>query len=148
MRILLLITPVLFALNSQAQSADSVEIRKIMKQAEFFSAAYVAGDYDKMVGVYTRDGKIMPPGAPIIEGHEAIRQRWVLPEGVHVTRHKSTPVEVILTGDDKAYDAGYYEGTTRRADGSLVNWKGKYVIIWKKEDGQWKMLYDIWNRVE
>ena len=43
---------------------------------------------------------------------------------------------------------GYYEGKTQRKDGSEISWKGKYVIVWKKEKGDWKIHLDAWNRVE
>ena len=146
MRTCLLVLFLCINLSSFAQS-DSVAIKAIMHQSSLFSQYYVDGDYDGMVSIYTEDGKIMPPGTEIIEGHEAIRRRWVLPEGVRVAHHQSTPVEISVHGNT-AYDAGYYEGTTIRADGTSVSWKGKYVIIWSQENGQWRMKYDIWNRVD
>ena len=60
--------------------------------------------------------------------------------------HKITPKEIKVVGNE-AYDYGYYEGTTLRANGSESNWKGKYVIIWKKVAGEWKIYLDIWNRI-
>lgn len=103
-------------------------------------------DYDAMANSYTEDGKIFPSGTLIIEGKEAIRERWVLPEGSRILHHKATPSEIQVIGD-VANDFGYYEGKTQRADGSTFTWKGKYVIVWKKVDSGWKMYLDIWNRV-
>lgn len=106
----------------------------------------MAADYDAMMDCYTTDGKIFPNGALIIEGHDAIRKRWVLPAGDRVTKHVASPDEIRITGD-YAYDYGYYEGETTKADGSIQQWKGKYVIVWKQDRGEWKMYLDIWNRV-
>ena len=99
-----------------------------------------------MADSYTEDGKIFPSGTPIIEGRAAIRQRWVLPEGTKILHHLATPTEIHVMGD-VANDFGYYEGKTQRPDGSASTWKGKYVIVWKKVAGRWKMYLDIWNRV-
>jgi ketosteroid isomerase-like protein len=131
---------------SQKFIGKQKDIDQILKQSSAFSAAYMAGDYDSMVAIYTTDGKIMPNGTPIIEGHENIRARWVLPKGDQVAQHKSTPVEIRITGNT-AYDFGYYEGETVKSSGERQTWKGKYVIIWRKENNTWRMYVDIWNRV-
>ncbi len=131
---------------SQQFIGKQKDIDQILKQSSAFSAAYMAGDYDTMVAIYTTDGKIMPNGTLIIEGHENIKARWVLPEGDQVTQHKSTPVEIRITGNT-AYDFGYYEGETVKSNGERQTWKGKYVIIWRKENNTWRMYVDIWNRV-
>ena len=56
------------------------------------------------------------------------------------------PEEIVIMGNE-AYDYGYYEGQTKNADDSTTSWRGQYVIIWKKEEGDWKMYLDIWNRI-
>jgi ketosteroid isomerase-like protein len=40
------------------------------------------------------------------------------------------------------------KGKTQQADGSEVSWRGKYVIVWHKRQGEWKIYLDIWNRVK
>ena len=32
-------------------------------------------------------------------------------------------------------------------DNKEVSWHGKYTIVWKKTDGEWKIYLDIWNNV-
>lgn len=130
----------------QTHNGDAAEIEAILKNVRQFSQAYMDGNYAAMANAYTEDGKIFPSGADIISGRADIEARWVLPEGVKILRHHVTPVEITITGDS-AYDYGYYEGQTQRKDGSLSDWKGKYVIIWKKVDGTWKMYLDIWNHI-
>ena len=121
-------------------------IAQIQQNTIAFSQAYLRGDYDLMANAYTVDGKIMPGGASIITGREAIRQRWVEPPDTKTIYHKVHHEEIRIL-DNEAYDYGYYEGKTRRKDGSVVSWKGKYMIVWRKVDDDWKMYLDIWNRV-
>ena len=131
---------------SQTYTGDPDEIANITAAAKNFSQYVVNADYEKIGDSYTADAKIFPNNTKIIEGREQIIQYWILPEGVSTIAHKTMASEIKIIGDE-AYDYGYYEGTTRRAKGEEVSWKGKYVIVWKKVDGEWKMYLDIWNRV-
>ena len=130
----------------QTYTGDPEEISNIVKSAKNFSQHIVNADYEKIGDAYTADAKIFPNNTKIIEGREQIIQYWELPEGVRTIAHKTMASEIKIIGDE-AYDYGYYEGTTRRANGEEVSWKGKYVIVWKKVEGEWKMYLDIWNRV-
>lgn len=133
---------------SIAQNVEdgNVEIQKIKESIEAFSEYYTSGNYSALANCYCKEGIILPPGADIIKGREAIKKRWILPEGVSVPYHKITPIEISIK-DDWAYDIGYYEGTTIKKNGDRVNFKGKYVIVWKKEDGLWKIYADAWNGI-
>ena len=112
-----------------------------------FSQYIIEGNMDALVDSYTEDAKIFPRGMDIQRGAEAIRKYWTpAPDAKHkVIHHKVTAEEIKIIGDE-AYDYGYYEGTTLKADGSESSWKGKYVIVWKEVGpGDWKMYLDIWN---
>lgn len=122
------------------------DVDQILEMSKQFSIAYQQGDYDKMVASYTTDGKIMPGGSEIIEGTENIRAKWILPEGDKIQYHKSLPEEIRIL-ENYAYEYGYYEGETLKANGDKQRWKGKYVIVWRKDTSAWKMYLDIWNRV-
>ena len=147
-RYTIIVLLVMFGLPLSAQNVDrnNGEIIKILKNTAEFSAAIMASDYQAIGNAYTLDAKIFPNGSDIIEGREAIIKYWVLPEGRSTKYHKVTPEEIKITGDE-AYDYGYYEGTTLLADGKESSWRGKYVIIWRKVDGDWKIYLDIWNSI-
>lgn len=124
-----------------------VEDRQMIVDAsKNFSLAYMRSDYEAMADAYTLNAKIFPNNSEIIEGREAIKQRWILPAGSKILHHELVPKEINILGD-YAFDYGYYQGTTKTGKGDEVPWKGKYVVVWKKEDGNWKMYLDIWNRV-
>ena len=140
---------------SVAQTPDSLshtfkgpkhEIDSILSRIHDFSAFFVAKDYESLANAYTEDGKIFPNKSDIITGREAIRKRWVLPDNQTVTYHHVTPLEIEVIGET-AYDHGYYEGKTQFKDGETIEWKGKYVIVWKKIAGDWLIYLDIWNRL-
>jgi len=132
--------------SKAATREDYLEKQKIVKATQHFSEAYMRQDYDAIANAYTADGKIFPNNAAIIEGRAAIKSRWVLPDGSKVIHHEILPEEIRFVGDH-AYDYGYYRGQTKTKSGKLIDFKGKYVVIWKKENDLWKMYLDIWNRV-
>jgi ketosteroid isomerase-like protein len=133
--------------RGQQYTGNQKDIDMILKSIREFSNAYMNLDYDAIANSYTVDGKILPPGADIIEGREAIKKRWALPEGVKISFHKITPTEIQVIGEI-AHDIGYYEGRTLGKDGTQVSWKGKYLIIWKKINGEWKIYADAWSRID
>lgn len=133
--------------NSQTYTGKQKEIQKILAQIEQFSKYVMASDHESIAKAYSKDGKLFPNNMEIIEGEEAIGDYWKLPEGIQISYHKIIPQEIKIVGKE-AYDYGYYEGRTKKADGEEVSWKGKYVIVWKKVGKEWKIYLDIWNRIE
>jgi len=131
---------------TQNFEGDKKEIERILENIKIFSEHYISANYEALANMYCKDGMILPPGADIIKGREAIKQRWILPEGVSVPYHKITPTEISVK-DNWAYDVGYYEGTSIKRNGDKVKFKGKYVIVWKKEDDDWKIYADAWNGI-
>jgi len=124
------------------------DVSKILENSKAFSKAYMDGDIDKLTSFYTEDGKIFPDKSDIIEGYDAIKKRWTLPKRIKIISHKAIPKEInVING--YAYDYGYYEGTSKNTKtNTTINFKGKYVIVWKKENDDWKMYLDIWNALE
>ena len=121
------------------------EEEKIRENIRAFSAAYMNGDTAAIADFYTSDGKLFPGGRDIIEGHDAILNYWNFPEGSKDRYHKLTPLEIRLF-KNYAYDYGYYEGSITDAKGKKTDFTGKYMVVWRKENGDWKILLDIWNR--
>ncbi|OJJ16862.1 hypothetical protein BKI52_32585 [marine bacterium AO1-C] len=118
----------------------------ILKQARAFSKAFMAQDTDKIMDIYTKDASIFPNRRKIVSDRKAIRKYWSFNPKVKNLHHKLMPEKVEIVGNT-AYDYGYYEGTNEY-NGKQNNFRGKYVVVWKKEDGVWKMYLDIWNKVD
>lgn len=131
-------TPVLCA---QTAAADSVAIHRLGQQ---FSAAYMRGDAAAMADLYTSDGVIFPERSDRITGREAITRYWTLEPGRRITRHKLMPSRIVVDGDH-AYDYGSYEIAGERHGTPWGPFRGKYVVVWRRDKGTWRMHLDIWN---
>ncbi|MFD1316470.1 YybH family protein [Namhaeicola litoreus] len=125
---------------------EKEEIDQILKNISKFSAHVVNSDHISIGKAYTSDAKIFPNNKDIILGTNDITNYWKKIDGSRTIAHKITPLEIKVIGNE-AYDYGYYEGTTKTSDGKETSWKGKYVIVWKKVEKDWKIYLDIWNRI-
>lgn len=131
---------------TQGLKGTEADIEQIRNNSKLFSEAVVKADYNAIGAFYTEDAKIFPPQKDIISGNEAIKSYWTPQQGVSILSHSSTSSEIKIMGDE-AYDYGYYEGKSKTGIGKVVPFKGKYLIIWRKVNGEWKMYLDIWNRL-
>ena len=48
----------------------------------------------------------------------------------------------VYGGPDAVIEEGYY---TFPGDDGVIYDKGKFIAIWKQEDGKWKLFREIWN---
>ena len=90
--------------------------------------------------VYTKDARILPPGAPMVSGRDAIIDFWKSAiERLGVEDGQLESLELIVS--DFITEIG--RGSLNLVGGSRV--EVKYVVTWKREDGSWKWHVDIWN---
>jgi uncharacterized protein (TIGR02246 family) len=131
----------------EAPSADEIAIRT---EAAEWDKATGAKDLEKVISFYADDASLLPQGAPIATGKDAIRRFWasLMARPGFAASFGSTKVEVA-TARDLAYEEGTYLVTTNDSDGKPHVQKGKYVVVWKKPaDGKWKAVADIFNTDE
>ena len=120
----------------------STEIRATIEAAdEIFMATFNRGDAAALADLYTENGQLLPVGSDFVTGKEAIRDFW---QGVMDMGIKSAKLETIeVEGHgDTTIEAGKY--TLRGESGNVLD-RGKYIVIWKQQIGQWKMHRDIWT---
>ncbi len=99
------------------------------------------GDAAGLADLYTEDGQVLPPNSDIVKGKQAIQGFWQVNMEMGIKEVKFETVELESHGDT-AIEVSRY---TLRGEGGQVLDKGKYIVIWKKEKGQWKLHRDIFN---
>lgn len=115
------------------------EIARVNRQ---FESTFNAGDFAGAArAVYTLDAHVLPPGAPRIEGREAIAGFWDAAARQMGIRSVRLSTVALTPLGDAASEIG--AATLDLAGGQQV--EVKYVVIWKQEDGAWKWHVDIWN---
>ncbi|MEL6987000.1 MAG: DUF4440 domain-containing protein [Bacteroidota bacterium] len=130
--------------NAVKNTLEGIDISNEIQQANNkFMEAYNTHDA-KALAAHTFSSKatVYPPGSPpVTGGSEVIEGFWnaVMASGIDKADIKTTEAfaygnTAIETGIVKLYDV----------EGTLLD-DAKYLVQWKKEEGQWKIIKDIWN---
>jgi ketosteroid isomerase-like protein len=90
--------------------------------------------------LYTSDGKILPPNGDAVSGSGSIAEFWKAFFELGITEARPVTQEVISMGD-YALEVGEYSVFS----GEDLFDRGKIMVLWKYEDGVWKMHRDMWN---
>jgi uncharacterized protein (TIGR02246 family) len=111
-----------------------------------FVEAYNRGDVAGAVAVYTEEATILPPGSPRVTGRAAIRQFWqgVRDSGVRAVALQTDDLEVSASGE-MAREIGTATLTIGGEGGAEQTAIAKFVVVWKREDSDWRWHTDIWN---
>ncbi|HEX9651238.1 MAG TPA: DUF4440 domain-containing protein [Cyclobacteriaceae bacterium] len=117
---------------------DLEEVKAMIGEAnQKFMEAVDNGDSAAAATLYHSNAIIMPDNAEPVSGSDAILAFLGMIDNIGL-KLESTSVwgnEDVLVGE------GVYE-VTDTSGNSLDH--GKYIVLWKEEDGQWKKYRDIW----
>lgn len=122
-----------FDLGAARKAIDSIN--------NVFSSLAKKGDSVGLAALYTSDGKMMPANMPAATGQKEITSAFA---GLI---HTMGPIDLAFTTINVwgADPLAIEEGTVRISkDGKEMD-RGKYIVIWKMEDGKWKLFRDIFN---
>jgi uncharacterized protein (TIGR02246 family) len=125
-----------------AQPAHADAVKPAIEAANAqFSAAAAKGDGAGLAAMYAADGQVLPAGSDAIRGRDAIQKFWqgALDSGITGVGLKT--LEVFAHGPT-ATEVGQYE--LRDKTGKVLD-HGKYIVIWRREGGNWKLLRDMFS---
>jgi len=124
--------------HATGQNAVRTAVDAANKQ---FASAVGRGDAAATAALYTSNAQAFPPNSPVVSGRAAIEKMWkgVFEAGIAGASLTTTDLEAH---GDAAFETGTYEMTLK--DGKVAD-RGKYVVVWKRENGQWRIHRDIWN---
>lgn len=143
-----LVLSVLFVLGcndkTNQASPESFDLSHVTEYINEMNKVYgeraVRNDIDYYKARYTEDACSMPPNFQIQCGIESILKlsyrgpRYQTRDVVTAVRIYGGPSVVIEEGTYEIFDLN---------DKLIV--KGKFIALWKQEDGKWKLYREIWN---
>lgn len=106
-----------------------------------FMKAFNNNDAAAVSLCYTQDGQILPPTSEPITGRPGIEAFWRMVMDMGIKSAALESVEVVEYPGG-AYEVGRY--VLKTAAGQVAD-HGKYLVIWRDEDGAMKLYRDIWN---
>lgn len=118
------------------------EIQKLLEIESTSLKQFQNGDIDSMMNVFSDDVQFFNPGADILVGKQSERElleQALATEGLEFS-FEPTDARVSSSGD-----MGFVWGQiqTKMPDGSMVF--EKYVTIYSRIEGQWKMVLQMRN---
>jgi len=125
--------------------AEAEAIKKIEDQ---WTAAILAKDIDKIMSIFAQDAVVMNANTLAITGVQAIRESqesWFADATVLHDTFKSAidTIEVSASGD-----LAYVRGNSLLSistPGGIVEETDKWITIYRKINGEWRAIVDIWN---
>ena len=132
------LTLILFGLGAAERSGPREGIEAANTE---FAAALRRSDAGAVAAMYTERGQLFPPNEKIVEGRAAIERYWKasMNSGIKAIELKTTEVESL---GDSAVEVGSY--TAFGKDAAAID-RGKYLVLWRRADGAWKLHRDCWN---
>jgi ketosteroid isomerase-like protein len=127
-----------------AESMDLAAMRSIIEEKNnVFTEAHITGKKDSavMVNYFTTDARIFPPNADAVIGLAAIAELTSLYMDYEISDFREETTS-FYGNEEYLIDEGNY--TMIYGEESIVE-NGKYVNVWKKENGEWKVYSNIWN---
>jgi ketosteroid isomerase-like protein len=106
-----------------------------------FTQAHITRDTTFLNNIVTLDAKSFPPNTDAVIGRRAIaalNAEWV---GFDIREFREESIG-FYGNEEYLIDEGTYY--LRYGEENTID-KGKYINIWKKEDGDWKICSNMWN---
>ncbi|MGZ6060393.1 MAG: YybH family protein [Myxococcaceae bacterium] len=123
-----------------AWAADGGAKAGIAAGNKAFEEGVAKGDAAAVAKVYASDGEIMPPGAPVVKGREAIQKALGGMLGPGFKKISLKTVEVHPMGNLALEVSSWHS-----EDASGKGTDGKGLVLWKKNGSTWQIYRDIWN---
>lgn len=99
---------------------------------------------DDLVGLYSADGFLLRPNVQPVRGTAAIREYFFAVLDAGLGEVEFEPLRVELFGD-VAYEAGRCKMLVPTSTGKRREERGKYLMMFHRQDGEWKTIVDCWS---
>lgn len=136
----------LVSLGLQAATKTEDAVRKADQD---WARVFGAKQLDASVDACASTARVLAPNAPVAVGHDQIHQLFAGFFGLPDLKITWRPDQVhVADSGELAYTSGHYEMSFTGPDGKPIPDHGKYVTVWQKQGGAWKVIVDCFNSDE
>lgn len=142
----MMLTTVVSARTPEAQTPARTNLNaEIVKAADVFRRAVIAGDARAVAATYREDATELGPCGPPITGRAAIEEHYRrMFQNMQVASFTFSHLDATMNGTI-GYDAGTYEEIAGPAGTPGMKVTGKYLVVVKRGQDGWKAAYVIFN---
>ena len=131
------------ATEEKAKSFDLAAAKKAIDSTNaVFGSLVSKGDSVGLASMYTSDAKFMVEHVPTASGRSAIQSCFAGMFAAMGTPGLTLTTDEVSGNEEMVSEVGRYSLTDK--SGKEFD-KGKYIVLWKMEDGKWKLHRDIFN---
>ena len=124
--------------TTEQQRVIETEIRAAVDR---FMTIFATGDAKAICATYSRDPVVGAPTGDVVNGQAQLLQFWVgVLNGPGMKVESYEVVDVQALGSEFASEITCF---VAHIGGQRMS--GKYLVVWKREDGQWKLHLDVFN---
>jgi len=127
--------------NNMKNTFNLEEVKTYINKANETYDHRQKGDPAFFASVYTKDACVMPSGSPKLNGMENIIGFFKVEEGTPPFKVNVLAGE-ISGNEENVFEVGTYEIVSDKNESFE---KGKFIVVWKQENGTWKIHREIWN---
>ena len=129
-------------LNLVSINAGASEAAKAIEAVnQAFENGFKQSSAAEIAAVYTQEGQLLPPNGEFVSGSSAIEAFWQSAIDSGIKQADLETIELDQQGDT-AIEVGRY--TLSGSAGATLD-QGKYIVVWKLENGEWKYHRDMWS---
>jgi len=121
----------------------ATETSEIRQRLDEVGSVLSSGDADRIGDLYTREARVMPPDSGFVTGRGEVVEFWT---GVHDAGITSVDIETVEVDVQAETASRVGRATLGDDDGTTVD-RVKFIELWRREDGAWRIHGDIWNSV-
>jgi len=147
MKKLFLTCAVILIAVSQLYAQSEADLKAMFNDMnKKFSQMMIDNHLEERLSYYAENFISMPSYQPMLRSIDAMReshkQQHVM--GMKVTAFELTATDVIVEGNI-AIEIGTYTISMGMPEMGTMDDHGKYMNVWEKQDGDWKLRADMWN---
>ena len=127
--------------GSNTTHSSATETAHLRQRSEQLVSAEAQRDIDRVLKYYAPDAIIEPPSAPVVKGHEAIRELYK--EFYRTVPFVTFTATITTLEVSRAADLAYETGINRfefDRRGARSEDLGKYLTVWRKVNGEWLVV--------
>jgi len=107
------------------------------------------GHADSIAEFYAADAAIMPPNMATMKGKDAIKAFFATMNTMDPRPTLTLRAETVVGAGTTAIERGRWNwgfaAGAKLPPGMPAVDSGKYIVRWEQQNGQWRMVDDIWN---
>src|SRR5215472_11374196 len=116
---------------------------QLRDQTQDFAMSFNTGNYDHAARMFASDGVLMASSYETAYGQRSVERLLgdMGEAGYSDLRLETTRIDY---SGDMAMELGRFSAITRKADGTRIPERGKYVKVWRRL-GAWLIVADCWS---